>query len=188
MNPIKTKIITTVAAVVIGGGAVVPATTIPLHQDAGLQPSTETRQQSEPQITNNIEEVVVAVAYDTEYVDDSSLPKGQTKVITAGKNGERTDYYEVTYIDGVESKRELTKSEITFAPVTQIVANGSYVAPPQTVHCENGSYVNSAGNTVCRPSQTNTGSATAICGDGSYSYSQSRRGTCSHHGGVARWL
>lgn len=76
MNPIKTKIITTVAAVVIGGGAVVPATTIPLHQDAGLQPSTETRQQSEPQITNNIEEVVVAVAYDTEYVDDSSLPKG----------------------------------------------------------------------------------------------------------------
>src|SRR5205807_6581475 len=24
--------------------------------------------------------------------------------------------------------------------------------------------------------------------DGSYSFSQSRRGTCSHHGGVARWM
>jgi len=30
--------------------------------------------------------------------------------------------------------------------------------------------------------------ATAICRDRSYSFSHSRRGTCSHHGGVAMWL
>ena len=30
--------------------------------------------------------------------------------------------------------------------------------------------------------------ATALCRDGSYSYSQTRSGTCSHHGGVAAWL
>ncbi len=30
--------------------------------------------------------------------------------------------------------------------------------------------------------------ATAQCRDGSYSFSASRRGTCSHHGGVAQWL
>lgn len=30
--------------------------------------------------------------------------------------------------------------------------------------------------------------ATALCGDGTYSYSAHRRGTCSHHGGVANWL
>lgn len=30
--------------------------------------------------------------------------------------------------------------------------------------------------------------ATAICNDGTYSYSQNRRGTCSHHGGVREWL
>ena len=30
--------------------------------------------------------------------------------------------------------------------------------------------------------------ATALCRDGTYSFSRSRRGTCSHHGGVARWL
>jgi hypothetical protein len=30
--------------------------------------------------------------------------------------------------------------------------------------------------------------ATAQCRDGTYSFSQHRRGTCSHHGGVARWL
>lgn len=31
-------------------------------------------------------------------------------------------------------------------------------------------------------------SQTARCGDGTYSYSAHRRGTCSHHGGVAQWL
>jgi hypothetical protein len=30
--------------------------------------------------------------------------------------------------------------------------------------------------------------ATAQCNDGTYSYSAHRRGTCSHHGGVAVWL
>lgn len=29
---------------------------------------------------------------------------------------------------------------------------------------------------------------TAECRDGTYSYSQHRQGTCSHHGGVAQWL
>jgi hypothetical protein len=30
--------------------------------------------------------------------------------------------------------------------------------------------------------------ATAQCRDGSYSFSQNRRGTCSNHRGVGRWL
>ena len=30
--------------------------------------------------------------------------------------------------------------------------------------------------------------ATAQCRDGSYSFSKNRSGTCSHHGGLARWL
>jgi uncharacterized protein YraI len=30
--------------------------------------------------------------------------------------------------------------------------------------------------------------ASARCRDGTYSFSRSRRGTCSHHGGVASWL
>jgi hypothetical protein len=29
---------------------------------------------------------------------------------------------------------------------------------------------------------------TAKCRDGTYSYSHHRRGTCSHHHGVAKWL
>jgi hypothetical protein len=30
--------------------------------------------------------------------------------------------------------------------------------------------------------------ASAVCRDGSYSFSQNRRGTCSRHGGVRKWL
>ena len=63
-------------------------------------------------------------------------------------------------------------------------------AAPAPTGCTNGTYVNTAGNTVCRPaaSPSAPAGATAICGDGTYSFSQSRSGTCSHHGGVARWL
>jgi uncharacterized protein YraI len=53
-----------------------------------------------------------------------------------------------------------------------------------------GGYVNSRGKWVpspCRSSSPPAG-ATAQCRDGTYSFSQSRRGTCSRHGGVARWL
>lgn len=38
------------------------------------------------------------------------------------------------------------------------------------------------------PSASIPTGATAECRDGTYSFSQSRRGTCSHHGGVAQWL
>jgi hypothetical protein len=30
--------------------------------------------------------------------------------------------------------------------------------------------------------------ACAICKDGTYSFSKNKKGTCSHHGGVAEWL
>jgi len=59
------------------------------------------------------------------------------------------------------------------------------------VNCtNNGTYVNSKGQTVQRPENCSgpPKGATAQCRDGSYSFSASRRGTCSHHGGVAKWL
>jgi Protein of unknown function (DUF3761) len=53
-------------------------------------------------------------------------------------------------------------------------------------------YRNVNGVCVHRPVKTDGSSvpagATAQCRNGSYSFSQSHRGTCSHHGGVARWF
>jgi len=51
------------------------------------------------------------------------------------------------------------------------------------------SYVNVDGIRVRSPvfSDTKPAGASARCRDGSYSFSLNRRGTCSHHGGVAEW-
>jgi len=51
-------------------------------------------------------------------------------------------------------------------------------------------HINSNGERVQSPSYFNSApaEATALCRDGTYSFSRNRRGTCSHHGGVARWL
>lgn len=38
------------------------------------------------------------------------------------------------------------------------------------------------------PADETPSGATAQCRDGSFSYSQNHRGSCSHHGGVAQWL
>lgn len=51
-------------------------------------------------------------------------------------------------------------------------------------------YINAKGEKVQSPTHYNSvpQGATAECNDGTYSFSKSRRGTCSHHGGVKRWL
>ena len=51
-------------------------------------------------------------------------------------------------------------------------------------------YTNSAGQRVQSPTYYPSAprGATARCVDGTYSFSRNRRGTCSHHGGVAQWL
>lgn len=51
-------------------------------------------------------------------------------------------------------------------------------------------YTNVSGHRVHRPVQASSApaGASAKCGDGTYSFSEHRRGTCSHHGGVSMWL
>ena len=56
-----------------------------------------------------------------------------------------------------------------------------------TVACKSGYYMNVSSHCVHSPSNNPVG-ATAKCYDGTYSYSEHASGTCSHHGGVARWI
>lgn len=51
-------------------------------------------------------------------------------------------------------------------------------------------YTNVNGNQVQSPTSYTSvpEGATAQCNDGTYSFSQNHRGTCSHHGGVKVWL
>ena len=58
---------------------------------------------------------------------------------------------------------------------------------PAAAACQQGYYKNVDGKCVHSPSNDPSG-ATAKCRDGTYSYSLHASGTCSHHGGVARWI
>ncbi|WP_460772143.1 G5 domain-containing protein [Microbacterium sp. GXF7504] len=75
------------------------------------------------------ETVVEEIAFTESWVDDGGLPSGQTQVRTYGQNGEKTLTYTVHLVDGQEVGRELTSEVVTREPVTQVVANGTYVAP-----------------------------------------------------------
>jgi Protein of unknown function (DUF3761) len=76
------------------------------------------------------------------------------------------------------------------APLVTTVAPPAAHAPDTGSSCGADSYVNVDGNCVHRPTTAATApaGATAQCVDGTYSFSQHRQGTCSHHGGVATWL
>jgi hypothetical protein len=64
--------------------------------------------------------------------------------------------------------------------------------PDESSLVEHGHYKNKKGETVHGPAHTKDGKApagaSAKCRDGTYSFSHSRSGTCSRHGGVASWL
>ncbi|MCP2192732.1 DUF3761 domain-containing protein [Williamsia deligens] len=90
-----------------------------------------------------------------------------------------------------------TQSRATPPPVQAYVPppTKTYQAPPPAGNdygsgCGGNSYVNSDGNCIHSPVAANSApdDATAQCEDGTYSFSQHRRGTCSGHGGVAAWL
>src|SRR5262249_44766552 len=83
------------------------------------------------------------------------------------------------------------------APVAPAVETPQIHAAPLPVNdtsdqqlSNNNYYVNSSGNTVHSPAYapSQPAGSTAQCRDGTYSFSQHRSGTCSHHGGVAEWL
>ena len=63
---------------------------------------------------------------------------------------------------------------------------------PATPEVAGRGYTNSQGEWVPSPRRSANGQApsgaSAHCRDGTYSFSRSRRGTCSHHGGVGSWL
>lgn len=180
-------------ASIIGLAAASPntSTNTPTPQ---LKASTDTQAATTCESTITYSSETQTVAYASSTVDDNSINQGQSKITTVGVNGEKELKHKITKYSPSGCKAdsdEVVSTAVTKQPVNQVTAVGTYVAPaPAPTDCPNGTYVNSAGNTVCSPynSPSAPAGATAQCVDGTYSFSQSRSGTCSHHGGVAQWL
>ena len=78
------------------------------------------------------------VPFQTITQNDATLPKGQTKVVQEGVNGESTTLTEVTTVDGKQTSRVL-KNTITKQPVNKVIAVGTKeeaVPTPQPVKPE----------------------------------------------------
>lgn len=132
----------------------------PSENQATQNQSTPTPQ---PKVEVKQEASDEVIPFSKKTVNDPSLAKGKNEITQVGVNGKITHHYDVTYTDERETAR--TENQPTrIDSVDQITAIGTYVAPSYPP------------------------GATAICRDGTYSYSQNRSGTCSHHGGVSQWL
>ena len=70
----------------------------------------------------------VAVPFSTKKVEDSSLPKGEIKVITKGVNGINEDTWTVVFKDGKKVSEKKVSSKVVNAPVTQVVKVGTKTA------------------------------------------------------------
>jgi len=87
-----------------------------------------------------------------------------------------------------EVKQAPTTAPVQVKPVEEKKVEAPAVK--STASCGEDYYRNVDGDCVHRPTAAPSApaGATARCRDGTYSYSQHRSGTCSHHGGVASWL
>ncbi len=85
-----------------------------------------------------------------------------------------------------DSSLKVKAKELRTSPIPSKTYDLNPARPIGTIH----TYINKDGNTVQSPTYftKQPEGATALCRDGTYSFSKNRRGTCSHHGGVAKWL
>lgn len=70
-----------------------------------------------------------AIPFDKEVVEDSSIPKGETKVKQEGQNGSKSVNYAISEQNGVTITKEVTSEQVVQEPVNQIVIKGTKVIP-----------------------------------------------------------
>ncbi|MCZ2299544.1 MAG: DUF3761 domain-containing protein [Chitinophagales bacterium] len=109
--------------------------------------------------------------------------------IGVAQNNNALAYRTNTYLDSyVVKQKTITNKKSKYVPdnnpVTWDEDPSNY--PLEKPH----TYINSYQKEVQSPTKYNAvpPGACAVCRDGSYSFSKNRRGTCSKHGGVLKWL
>ncbi|HFR3598609.1 TPA: ZmpA/ZmpB/ZmpC family metallo-endopeptidase [Streptococcus suis] len=91
-----------------------------------------TKIQEQDKITTEVEYTVINIQFDTEYVDDPSLPIGQEQVQSNGVLGQKTVTTTYTLVNGVRQANPTVTEEITKQPISQIVARGTKVIEEKT--------------------------------------------------------
>lgn len=79
---------------------------------------------------------VETLAYEKEVVEDSTMYKGETKIVQEGKEGKAAHTYIIKEENGIQREKNITKEEILQEPVKHIVHKGTMEVP--AVKAENG--------------------------------------------------
>ncbi|HFI0632025.1 TPA: G5 domain-containing protein [Streptococcus suis] len=104
---------------------VTPGEEKPISPELPTNPSEPA--QAVDTVRTDIENQVTVIKYGTSYVKDTSLPAGESKVLTQGVDGKQTVTTKVTYTNNVETAREVVATE-TIEPVTEVIAYNDEVA------------------------------------------------------------
>ena len=92
------------------------------------------------------ERTTEAIGYSTTQQKDSSLYKGQTKVVTPGKKGSKVVVRKKTWVDGKLTTTKVVSQKVTRKPVTAVVKVGTKSRPAASPDTSSSSSP-SAGNT-----------------------------------------
>lgn len=74
-------------------------------------------------------ETFEAIPFEKQKVDDNTMPSGQTKIVQAGKNGQKKQTWTISEQDGKELSKILKSEEILTQPVTEITHVGTAKNP-----------------------------------------------------------
>ncbi|MFI6827616.1 G5 domain-containing protein [Kribbella sp. NPDC050241] len=69
-------------------------------------------------------------------VTDSSMAKGETTIRTTGVNGARKLTYQLTYVNGVQTDKDLLRDQVSKEPRSQVTAVGTKVEQPESSGCD----------------------------------------------------
>jgi uncharacterized protein YabE (DUF348 family) len=94
--------------------------------------------------TKNIK-ATEAIGFGTVKKSDSSLYKGQTKTVKAGREGARVVTYRLVTVDGKTESKKALKSVVTEKPVVRVIAVGTKAKPVAKAPTSSGSSSGSGG-------------------------------------------
>ena len=89
----------------------------------------------------------VEIPYESTRVADDTMKKGQEKVTTQGQNGTQVNTYETRTLNG-ETTTTLVSSEVTVAPVTEVVTYGTKSNEVSTGFSNHGSSLDLTNETI----------------------------------------
>jgi len=73
-----------------------------------------------------------ALPHETIYCSDVTMPQGTQRVMTEGENGQILCKADVTYLNGIETKRHVLSQQVIVPPVNKVIAVGTGAVPEDT--------------------------------------------------------